>query len=303
MPQADGSRHSIGYVPEVTFGVTPANPVFKALRHNSSTLNLNKANFQSNELRSDRMIADFRHGTKAGEGNVVGELSDESYDDWLEAALGGTWAADVLKAGTVRRSFTVERRFGDIDSFLRYKGVQADTLQLSFTTGAVVGITLGLWARDMDAPAAAIIAGATYPAAPTSAPMDALTGEVLEGGAPIAVASEVTLNLANNLNPRYVIGAATSLEPSIGRSNLTGTLSAYFESGALYNKFLQEASSSLVVTAQAEGRLYRFTVPKLKYTGGDVPVAGEGPVSISMPFQGLLDPVTGTSFQIEREDV
>lgn len=303
MPQADGSRHKIGYVPEVTFGVTPATPVFKAFRHNSSTLNLNKSSFQSNELRSDRMIADFRHGTRSGEGNVVGEMSDESYDDWLEAALCGTWAADVLEAGVVRRSFSVERHFADINSYLRYRGVQADTLQLSFTTGAVVGITFGLWAKDMDAPASAIIAGATYPAAPTTPPMDALTGEVIEGGVPIAVASEVTLNLANNLNPRFVIGSASSLEPSIGRSNLTGTLSAYFESGTLYNKFLQETTSSLVVTASDGTRKYTFTVPKLKYTGGDVPVAGEGPVSISMPFQGLLDPVTGTSFIIEREDV
>ena len=90
------------------------------------------------------------------------------------------------------------------------------------------------------------------------------------------------------------------MEPSIGRSNLTGTLSAYFESSVLYQKFLTNADSSLEVVCSDGTESFTFLVPKLKYTGGDVPVSGEGPVSIQMPFQGILDPVTGTNFQITR---
>ena len=299
MPQASGSRHSIGYVPELVFGTTPATPAFKAFRHNSSTLNLNKSSFQSNELRSDRMIADYRHGTRSVEGNIVGELSKTTYDDFLEAALGGTWTGNVLKAGILRKSFTIERYFQDIGQYLRYRGTQVDTLQLTMNTGGVVGITFGLWAKAMDVAAAAIV-GSTYAPATTTSPMDALTGTVNEGGVPIAVATQVSLNLANNLNPRFVIGSAESLEPSIGRSNLTGTVDAYFENATLYNKFINETSSSLSVQCSDGVDTYTFLVPKLKYSGGDVPVSGEGPVSISMPFQGIYDPVTGTSFQITR---
>jgi hypothetical protein len=297
--QASGSRHSIGYVAETVFGTIPTTPVFKAFRHNSSTLNLAKASFQSNELRADRMIADFRHGTRSVEGNIVSELSKTSFDDFLEAGLGGTFTTNVLKAGILRKSFTVERYFADVGEYLRYRGVEVDTIQFQMNTGGVVQVTFGLWAKGMDV-AQAIVAGATYPAAPTTAPMDALTGLVKEGGTTIAVATQVTLNLANNLNPRFVIGSAESLEPSIGRSNLTGTMDAFFESSVLYNKFINETSSSLEVNCSDGVDTYTFKVPKLKYTGGDVPVAGEGPVSISMPFQGLLDSTSGTSFQIER---
>lgn len=301
MPQASGSRHSIGYVAEVVFGVTPATPEFKALRHNSTSLNLNKSSFGSNELRSDRQIADYRQGTRSGEGNVVGELSLTSYDDLLEAALGGTWAANVLKAGILRKSFTLERYFADIDQYLRYRGTQVDTMQLTMNTGGVVGLQFGFWAQDMDPLSQDPIIGSTYPAAPTTSPMDALSGSVTEGGVEIAVATSVTLNLANNLNPRFVIGSAVSLEPSIGRSNLTGTMEAYFESAALYNKFINETASSLSVECgDGAGGTFTFTVPRLKYTGADVPVSGEGPVSITMPFQGILDPVTGTNFQVTR---
>lgn len=299
MPQASGSRHSLGYVEEATFGVTPATPALKAFRHNSTTLNLNRAAFGSDELRSDRMIADYRAGTKSVEGNIVTELSKTSHDDMLAAALCGEWVGNVLKAGTIRKSFTLERNFQDVNEFLRYNGAQVDTLQISMTTGAVVGLTFGIWAKGMTVAQAAIV-GSTYPAAPTTPTMDAISGAVTEGGASIAVATEVTLNLANNLNPRFVIGSAESLEPSIGRSNLTGTLSAYFESSVLYQKFLNNTDSSLSIVCSDGVDTFTFLIPKLKYTGGDVPVSGEGPVSIQMPFQGILDPVTGTNFQITR---
>lgn len=299
MSQASGSRHRLGMVAETVFGTTPATPTFKAFRHNSTTLNLNRAAFGSDELRDDRMIADWRAGTRSVEGNVVTELSRTSHDDMLSAALCADWAGNVLKVGQLRKSFTLERHFADVGEYLRYRGSQVDTLQISMTTGAVVGLTFGFWAKAMDV-AQAAIAGATYPAAPTTKTMDAITGTVSEGGSPIAVATEVTLNLSNNLNPRFVIGSAESLEPSIGRSSLTGTLSAFFENSALYQKFLNNTDSSLEVVCSDGTDTFTFLVPKLKYTGGDVPVSGEGPVSIQMPFQGILDPVTGTSFQITR---
>lgn len=300
--QASGSRHNIGYVKETVFGTTPANPIFKAFRHNSTSLNLNRASFGSDELRSDRMIADHRAGTRSVEGNIVTELSRTSHDDFLAAALCGDWVGNVLKAGAVRNSFTLERDFSDVGEFMRYRGAQVDTLQIGMTTGAVVGMTFGFWAQGMDVAQAEIL-GATYPAAPTTPTMDAISGSISEGGAPIAVATEVTLNLSNNLNPRFVIGSAESLEPSIGRSNLTGTVGAYFENSALYQKYLSNANSSLEITCSDGVDTFIYLIPRLKYTGGDVPVSGEGPVSITMPFQAILDPVTGTNFQITRSAI
>lgn len=301
MPQASGSRHSLAYVPEVTYGVTPATPAFKAFRHNSTSLNLGKNTFQSQELRADRQIADFRHGTRTSSGSVVGELSYGTYDDLLEAALGGTWTGDVLKAGVIRRSFTLERRFNDINKFLRYTGQEVDTLNIAMTTGAIVGVTFGFMGQGMNEDSA-IIVGATYPAATTSSPMDALTGSLEEDGVPNAVITEVNLSLNNGMAPRFVIGSAESLQPSIGRSNVTGTMSAYFEDYLMYQKFIDETESSMLFTAQAGagGASYEFLLPRIKYTGGDIPVSGEGPVSISMPFQALLDPVSGTNIQITR---
>ena len=63
---ANGSRHSMRYVAEATYGTTPATPAFKPIRHTSTTLGLSKESLQSEEIRDDRQIADFRHGAGAG---------------------------------------------------------------------------------------------------------------------------------------------------------------------------------------------------------------------------------------------
>jgi hypothetical protein len=68
------------------------------LRRVASTLSLGKDTYQSNEIRSDRQIADFRHGTKRVSGNVSGELSPLTYADWFEASFRGTWSASAVTA-------------------------------------------------------------------------------------------------------------------------------------------------------------------------------------------------------------
>jgi hypothetical protein len=65
------------------------------LRRVSASLKLGKDTYQSNEIRSDRQIADYRHGTRRVSGSVTGELSPLTYADWFEAAFRGTWEAAV----------------------------------------------------------------------------------------------------------------------------------------------------------------------------------------------------------------
>lgn len=69
----------------------------QVLRRVASTLALSKDTYQSAEIRSDRQIGDFRHGTKRVQGNVSGELSPLTYEQWFEASMRGTWAAAIAK--------------------------------------------------------------------------------------------------------------------------------------------------------------------------------------------------------------
>lgn len=309
---ADGSRHSMRFVAEASYGVTPATPAFTPIRHTGTTLGLSKEALQSEEIRNDRQIADFRHGARQVAGDMSVELSFSSFDTILEALLGGTWATDTpsagidqLKAGTTRRSFTVERFFGDIASldkpYHRYTGVEFNTMQLQINANAMVTGTFGVVGKDM-ATDTAIIAGSTYGSPTTTSPLDSFTGTLEEAGTTIAVITEIQLNLDNGLDPRFVVGSKTTIRPSIGRSNISGTITAYFENSLLLDKFINETESSIkFALPDGLGNELRVELPRIKYTGGQPDVQGEGPITLSMPFQALLDSATSTNIIIERE--
>lgn len=384
---ANGSRHSMRYIAESTYGTTPATPAFKPIRHTSTTLGLSKESLQSEEIRDDRQIADFRHGAYQVGGDMNIELSFASFDDLLEAVLLGTWTSTkttgaqsfsatvgtvvrsagsfltdgfavndvvinsgftnagnngrfrvsavaatvltltalegqtmvveaaaagrtvnslraILKAGTVRRSFTVERFFGDIltidKPYHRFTGVEFNTLALAISANAMITGTLGVLGQNMTT-GTAIVAGATYAAPTTTSPLDSFTGTLNEAGTPIAVITEIQLNVENGLEARFVVGSKASIRPSIGRSNCSGQITAYFENSLLLDKFINETESNIVFELpDGAGNKYIFTLPRIKYNGGQPDVEGEGPITLSMPFQALLNAATSTNIQIER---
>lgn len=86
------NRVAIGIARESTFGTTPANPVFKALRTTSSALAAAPQTVTSNEIRGDRQVSDLiLVGYQAG-GDINQELSFRASDDAIEEALQGTWS-------------------------------------------------------------------------------------------------------------------------------------------------------------------------------------------------------------------
>lgn len=300
---SDGSRHSLAYVSESTYGTTPATPTFTPMRNKGVSLALKKGSIESEEIRADRQISDFRHGTYQVGGDIEAELSFGSFDDFLEACFCGTWTTNVLKAGTTRRSFTIERRFSDMSSssqYHRFTGCEVSSLKLSIAPGKIIGATFGLVGQDM-ALSNTAISGSTYSAVSTSLPMTSFSGTIQEGGSAIAQITEIQLTIENGIEPRYVVGSAKTIRPSIGRSKCTGQISAYFEDVALLNKYINETESSLYFEIEdGTGKEYDFTLPRIKYTGGQPDVKGEGPVVITFPFQALYNSSDATQIKVVR---
>lgn len=311
---ANGSRHSMAYVEESTPGQIPASPTWKPIRHTGASLALSKNTLQSEEIRQDRQIADFRHGAFQVGGDLNGELSFASYDDLLEAVLMGTWNADTplagtdqLKAGTTRRTFAIERKFGDIapvdKPFHRFTGCEFNALSLSISADAMVTMSLSVVGRGM-ATDTAEVASSTYDSATTTSPLDSFSGALLEDGVTMAAITEIQLNLENGLDPRFVVGSKESIDPSVGRSNCSGTITAYFEDSTLLDKFINEVESSIELSMpDGAGNELKIILPRIKYNGGQPDVSGEGPITLSMPFQALLDSTEGTNIIIERTPI
>jgi len=231
------------------------------------------------------------------------EFSAESFDDQLEAVLGGTWTADVLKAGVVRRSFSILRHFTDLQSadkpFHLFAGCEYNTLTLSVTPNTIVTGAFGVLGQDLGVDTVEPT-GATYDASTTDCPFDGFTGEILEGGVSIGIVTEISLSLDNGLEPRPVVGDDKTIRPTISMSNLSGSMTVYFEDSVMLEKFINETSSSITLTLERGGNSYVIDLPNVTYTGGQPDISGTGSIVLTMPFQALYDETSESQVSVTR---
>lgn len=307
---SNGSRHSLYAVPESSYGVTPSTPALEQIRVTTCTLGLSKDALESEELRSDRQVADFRLGSNQVGGDITFELSYGSFDELLEGALMGQWETDApsagidrLRVGTVRKPFSFLRHFADIPDkpFFLYTGCEITTLNINIASNSMITGSMSVLGSGQSI-AASAPAGATYPAVSTTQPLDSFTGALKENDITIGVVTEMSLSLENGLESRFVVGSKDGIEPSSGRSRLSGSVTVFFEDVVLVEKFINETASSLeFALPDGAGNLQTFIIPRIVYTGGKPDVTGEGSITLTMPFQAVLDPASNTNFEIQRD--
>ena len=377
-----GSRRSLTYEFEDSFGNPPAVPDMKLLRNTGDSLDLTRNQIQSGELRDDRGIVDARQGNDRPQGNIDFELSFEAFDDFLAAALFGLWTVayqladlavnvvasagtftrgsgdweadgvkvgdrvifsgftnpgnngtfvvtavagtvltcadatgladesagsgvgattdrEVVQSGTTLRTLAIEKQFADIGQYELYTGMAINSMSLSITPEQIVTGQFGLIGST------AVLSGVSRDdapqAAPTNSPFDSFTGEINEGGSDIAVATQLSIQLQNGIEPKFALMQRGAHHLGSGRSNLTGSLQVYFLDATMKQKFLQETESSIQFTLQdLAGNRYRFTIPRAQYQSAGTPVSNENDIVMTMNFQGLHDANLGTNLQIEK---
>lgn len=362
----------------------PASSGGRILRRVSTTLALGKDAYQSNEVRSDRQIADFRHGVRRVGGNIAGELSPATYFDFIEAAHRDTATAAVSLDETDLTSVTSDAsgsqfvfgggdpvslglRVGDI---IRFTGLATTannsrnflitgfggtsnrtvTVTPAPTTDAVADTAFGvsrpgkasivpassyvsrkfafeIWNQDIDVarlftecritgyrlglPATGMstielmamgrnvqtyTAGdAPFFGSPTAATTTgicaAVNGVLRAGGAQLGVVTglDIALDLAATSDP--VVGQNIVPEIFLGRANVSGTITAFFEDLTLFNAFKDETESEVLVrldaSSGAAADAIAIYLPRVKFGGGDISNAGEGGQTITLPFQAL----------------
>lgn len=143
MSIAQGIRKAIYYKKETTWGELPGATGAKTLRRVTGNFNLSKETYQSEEIRTDYQMADFRHGVRSIEGSLDGELSPGSYADFLAAAV----ARDFTVGSSATVSLTITDNIGSYE-------LTRDTgsyLTDGFKVGDVVRLTgAGLNATNVD---------------------------------------------------------------------------------------------------------------------------------------------------------
>lgn len=96
---SEGIGKVLAYKKETTWGELAGATGAKVVRRVTGTFNLRKDTYQSDEIRQDYQMADFRHGVRSVEGSINGELSPGSYADFIAAALSRDFTAGVSLTG------------------------------------------------------------------------------------------------------------------------------------------------------------------------------------------------------------
>jgi len=296
---ASGSKHGLFYQVETTTGVAPSSPNTTELPITGTTLEIGRDQIQSAKLRSDRMISDVRAGNQRVSGAVNFEFCYSAFDDFIAAALRGAWTNNVVKGGAdTPVTFLFERGFLDIEQYIRFLGCHISKFALDVKPNAIVtgsfdvtGFSGNIYSDPFDSDPAA---------ASTNKAFDTFSGSLTEGGDALGIVTGLSFNLDNGDEALFALCSMGAKGVSSKRSNLTGTMATFFEDATLLTKFLNNTDSSISLVLTDGTNSYTILIPKVVYTGGNIPTDNEGPLTLSLPFSGIYDSVTGTNIQITR---
>lgn len=304
---AEGSRYSLYYVKETTSGITPISAVFKTMRVTQSSIDINIAGLESEELRDDAETSDYRLGARHVAGTVTGEMSFETYDDIIAAVLRSAWdgkTPNVVKGGILRHSFTMVDYNADLPTgkYTIYRGCEINTITLTVAAEAITKVEFSVVGRSMEI-ADAMPAGSTIDPRTTSKPMDGFNGRLTHDGTSVANVTEITLQIENGIEPRYVVGSKFSITPGAKRRAVSGSMNTYWENNDLRNKFLNEQEVNVefdLIDPDDATKKYTFSVPRVKFTEAPHAVEGEGDIMLNISYRGLLDATVGSSIKVTK---
>lgn len=301
---ADGSLHSLAICAESSYGVAPTAPTWDNLPLSTFSGGLSMDTLIDDTIRADRNIVDARNGSRKVQSELPVKPRYGAYDTILEACLCGTWTGNVLKNGVTYRSFTLEQHYSDITDkpYVRHLGTEVNKVSFSVKANSFVEASFGFMSQNV-VDDASQIASSTYNAVPTSNfAFDSFTGSISEGGSSIGTVSEISIEMTNNMELRPVVGSNLSLRPSKLLFNVSGTMTTYFNSAALLDKFLAGSQSSVLLTlTDKASNAWAISLPSVLYVGDAHPdIKGPGPVMLALKYQAVYNASAAATVQFTR---
>jgi hypothetical protein len=312
---SDSSRVQLLYLPESGFAAPPsANPPSQLVRFTKSTFSHKNTTVVSEEIRSDRQRSNLAlvGFDCSGDFTIEPSYGHKAFEDFLEAALCGSWTADVLENGTTNRSFLVEQGFLDIGKYIDFAGMTVDKFSLDASSLKIVqGVITFMGSAGVAGSAS--IAG-------TTTPTDDSTNEPMHSGDLIAMEAEgggnfevndmavksVKIDIANNLRRHDLVTQYASDDFGRGVMDITGSMETYFKDIAAFNQFVVNGLFALKFkmtspNMPAVANTYEFTLPRLFVTDAPLPIPGvDSDIMQVLTFRATLDAGVGYTIHVER---
>ncbi|MFO0271363.1 MAG: phage tail tube protein [Gemmatimonadota bacterium] len=295
MTFAQGARNQLAIRLQPDF-LTQATGNYQAIPITGHTLDLSKGALESQTLRSDREVQDFRHGARSVAGSINTEFRYGAYDDLIQSAMFAPWASSEIGIGTNPFFFSAEDGQLDINQFRMFNGILVSRMGISIQANSMVTATFDVVGRQMTQ--SGTTGAGSVVAASTNQPFDSFSGAVFDqfpsSGAEVATITGIDFQVDNGVSPTFVVGDSIAPALQYGRGRVTGNMTVYYRDATFVNRFLNETEFAMYVTVvDPAGNDIAFTFPRVKLGGAAVPVNNEQARILTAPFVALK-PTSGT---------
>jgi len=293
MTQAKGSKGQILIDFETTYGSTPDVPEGKLCPFNSSALKSTRNQIESATITGRRDPVEPSDGNIDVSGSITVPVDILNFGNWLKALLGdpvttGTGPyTHTFQVGDDVPSLVIEQGFTDIGQFFLFNGCKIDSMSIDIGGDNELTADFGIIG------AKETLAAASFDAAPDELALTKFQNfqaAVTEGGSPLAIAHNLKMTFANNLDTgSYVIGGG-GIRGALpeGIVSVSGSLEAMFEDAALLDKAINSTESSLAATFTSGTNSLEFTINELKYKRNSPELSGPEGIWISLEFTGYF---------------
>lgn len=241
----------------------------------------------------------------AGKMTIGGSDGDVIVDDAAGESVTIVTDAYQVTPSATRRTFSIMRVFSDLGSgsdekYHVYTGIEFTKLALAEKPDGKLEITFSVIGKSQSTSNTAP-SGSTYLDVTTTLAFAGFRGAIYEGGSSVSIITEASLELDNGMEPRHVIGSRYSANPTTNKAMVKGSVSSFFESKTIYEKFQDGTDTSIRIDlADAAGNALSFILPRCLYESAPLDVSQEDDIIVQTPFQTARDSTTGTNIIIRR---
>jgi len=285
-------------------GTLPADPALQALRWVSSSLEGSYETIQNDTKLPGRNPSKNFKGTDSNAGDLVANFAGLEYDKMLAAVLcsengfvknaalsDATHDVFDMVLGNKQRLFSLLKEYTqDPKLYQLFRGLQFNTLSISFTIGALVKLTFGLMgANNPELEDAPPVDMANKLAALTTEEFITLAGNAKFKGPDDAEPVEyidfidIKIDISNNMADLKGLFQPEAIDKSLGMLDIKGTVNEYVLDGKLYNLAKRGEGGELHITVYSEknGIEYEFI---LNISFDNSTLSGDPQLQYAIPF-------------------
>lgn len=291
MSFAQGARSRLSLRAQPDY-LTTATGNFVEVPFSTHDLTLNKSTIESATVRSDREVADYRHGNGNAQGSIACEMryGDAALELLMQSAMFNVWGSSEMVIGTQRTFLSAEDGALDIGAYRLFQGLEANRMSVDIQPNQIIKMAFDMVGRDMSV--AGSSGAGTIVAATSNEPMDAFSGFVFDefpgSGTELGIITGINFQVENGIQPMHVVGANRPPFQEFGRGRVTGSMTVAWRNNTFATRFVNESTAALhVQCADPAGNDYVFTMPRVKFNGASVPHQSEQTRMMTLPFVAL----------------